>query len=286
MLRLFGFVFLVALISSSCEIINPNEDVPAYIHIDSIALSTQAQEGTNSNKITDAWVYIDGQTIGAFELPATIPILMSGKHQIDIRPGIKINGIGATRAIYPFFKPFIAEIDLTAKATTKLSPTTSYYDGIIFDFIEAFEPPGTIFERTTNSDTSIMLENKECTPMNNGSYGKICIDSLHPIFEFSTIKTFSLPKTGKPAFIELDYKCNTPFIVGVIINRSNGSSETHPVIVVNNAASWNKIYVNLSELIQREQSATSYKVFIGSQTQTSIGAGTIYLDNIKLIHGN
>ena len=54
--------------------------------------------------ITDAWVTMDGINLGVFELPAQIPILDEGEHNFRISPGIKENGMSATRMIYPFYE--------------------------------------------------------------------------------------------------------------------------------------------------------------------------------------
>ena len=71
---------------SGCEIINPKEDTPSYLKINSIPLNTRksASEtyGSNSNNIVDAWVFANGKLIGSFELPATIPILAEGNVEI------------------------------------------------------------------------------------------------------------------------------------------------------------------------------------------------------------
>ncbi|HOV12628.1 MAG TPA: hypothetical protein PLL90_12785, partial [Bacteroidales bacterium] len=67
--------------------------VPSYIHIDKIDLNTTYEfDGSNSCKITDAWVYIDGDLQGIYELPATFPVLANGQHTIMVRAGIKLNG--------------------------------------------------------------------------------------------------------------------------------------------------------------------------------------------------
>ena len=67
LISLFALIFM-----SSCELYNPAEPTPAYIHIDKFILNTAyLTEGSNSHKITDAWVYIDDQLLGCFELPAT-----------------------------------------------------------------------------------------------------------------------------------------------------------------------------------------------------------------------
>ena len=117
---------IISIVISSCELINPAETVPSYIHIQKIDLISTATYGSSSSKISDAWVYIDEQLIGCFELPATIPILSEGSHNIKIRPGIKVNGIGSNRSPYPFYNIIEQTIDLQKGTVLNLSPTTTY----------------------------------------------------------------------------------------------------------------------------------------------------------------
>jgi hypothetical protein len=55
--------------------------VPAYIYIPAFSLTTKTGEGTTSQKITDAWVYVDGQINGVFQMPITLPVVELGKCQ-------------------------------------------------------------------------------------------------------------------------------------------------------------------------------------------------------------
>ena len=83
---IYKFIALIFLLPvSSCEIFNPEEQVPAYVHLDKIDLNTQSDEGSKSHKITDAWVYLDDQLVGTFELPSTFPVLTeNGNHNLKI----------------------------------------------------------------------------------------------------------------------------------------------------------------------------------------------------------
>jgi len=57
------FLFFIAL--SSCNVINPEEKIPAYINIAAINLETdEATQGAATKNISDAWIYIDDQFIG------------------------------------------------------------------------------------------------------------------------------------------------------------------------------------------------------------------------------
>src|SRR3954471_3898254 len=79
---------------------NKEEPIPVYVHIEKISLvanpdgfvnSVTGDEGSLSSKISDAWVYVDEQLVGCFELPVTFPVLAEGTHTVKIRAGIKVN---------------------------------------------------------------------------------------------------------------------------------------------------------------------------------------------------
>ena len=99
-------VFAVAF--SYCRKFEGSQTIPSYIHIDSITVNCDYfVYGANTSKITDAWVAIDDDIIGCFELPSTFPVLKKGPHKVSIYGGIKRDGISATRAPYPFYKPLV-----------------------------------------------------------------------------------------------------------------------------------------------------------------------------------
>ncbi|NTV84545.1 MAG: hypothetical protein HGA23_09650, partial [Bacteroidales bacterium] len=78
---LFG-VLPVILMISGCDKFEGGQTVPSYLKIDSIGFVTDNDlQGTNSQKITDVWVYVDDDLIGGFEMPATIPVLAEGIHK-------------------------------------------------------------------------------------------------------------------------------------------------------------------------------------------------------------
>lgn len=89
---------------TTCSIVDPAEDIPSYIHIDNITLSAIGNQGSSSAAITEAWIFMDGELVGGFELPCTVPILAAGNHSFIIKGGVKMNGLTSTRAIYPSWK--------------------------------------------------------------------------------------------------------------------------------------------------------------------------------------
>jgi hypothetical protein len=76
---------------SSCEKNQFNAETPSYLHISGIDLQVNGTQGSDSQKITDAWVTMDGTFLGAFELPCTVPILADGAHELGIHFMINVN---------------------------------------------------------------------------------------------------------------------------------------------------------------------------------------------------
>ena len=63
----------------------------------SVAVTTPSIQGTTSHKITDLWLYVNGNYKGAYPTGSLLPIATYGPSKIQIYAGIKNNGISATR---------------------------------------------------------------------------------------------------------------------------------------------------------------------------------------------
>ncbi len=280
---------------NSCEIYNPAEPIPAYIHIDKITVvknpagfsnSTYPDEGSLSSKISDAWVYIDEQLIGCFELPTSIPVLYSGSHQVKIRAGIKVNGIAATRSPYPFYQEYTQNINFIKGGKTYLSPTVMYRSNTTFKYMENFENPGTILRRSGASgvDTSIQRlfsPNPNVFPDGTGS-GIAYLTPQRTYFE-CVLESTPLPQGSAPVFLEFNYKCNHEFVTGVY-GLSNSSTLQVEALTFNPSASWNKAYLYLSPAIGQSGNSTQFSVFIGMRNFNSEDSLALVLDNIKLVY--
>src|ERR1017187_10151763 len=134
----FKFVVLyitllsIIIMLPSCHLFEPSSGIPSYLQIDSIGLTitNPLLQGSSSHKITDAWVYVDEQLLGVFQLPAKLPVLASGIHAIDIKAGIEINGIASSRGYYPFYTVFSQNVNLITDSVVTIKPVVSYFPGI------------------------------------------------------------------------------------------------------------------------------------------------------------
>ena len=268
----------------SCDTLKPENEIPSYIHIQEINLNTTySQEGSNSQKITEAWVYIDEQQIGVFELPATFPVLYSGKHKIKIFAGVKMNGIAATRIYYPFYKPYEQEIDLELTKTDTIRATVNYYPNTQFTFLEDFEAAGIKLEKTSLSDTGIYQVGGSNVVFEGNYSGGIFFDQNHTNASISSLylNPFIKP-SNSPVFLEMNYKNNQKFNVGIIIKYPN-NSEPNDFFTLNPSENWNKIYLNLTEEINNYPGSTGYYLYIRALKEENNAAPAIFIDNLKVV---
>jgi hypothetical protein len=268
----------------SCEVFNPEEQIPSYIHIDKIDLNTTSEQGSNSSKITDAWVYVDDQLVGAYELPVTLPVLSSGVHTVVIKPGIKVDGISATRAVYPFYKPYSASINLIPDSVITINPTLTYNAYTVFEWKEAFEDGGISLDKTLFSDTTID-KTSDTTKVFEGDYsGIVHLDATHDFFQGLSLGSFILPTGDSPVFLELNYKTDALIKIGLYAN-SNSQIMKLDVVYINKTNTWNKIYINLNSAISRAtNNPNDFQVYIEIQKDSDASSAEILFDNIKLVH--
>lgn len=283
-MRNFILVNLIVLMfSTSCNWINPSEEIPSYIRIDTIDFSVIGSQGTDNQSLVDAWVFVDGQKIGVFELPCTFPILKSGNVDIEVFPGIKLNGISATRAIYPFVNSYKISSQLVQDSVLQIYPTSTYYSNLEFEIIEDFESGGLTLHASSLSDTSIERTSDPAEVFEGTYSGIIEIDAERPKADIKSVDPFALPQGGAYNFIEINFKTNVEVAVGVIANQGT-LSVYHAVMVLNRTDEWKKIYVNLSPIISREALSSSFYIFFRVELPDDVSHGKVYLDNVKLIH--
>lgn len=287
-LNLLVFIGLIFFISS-CEDFDGDQTIPAYIQVDKFILDKNSNlaEGSLSNKITDVWVYVDDELIGAFELPAKFPVLKKGKHKITLAPGIKMNGMSGTRVVYPFYKKIeITDSNLVEGNILHLDSSlthTAYSENVKFSWKEDFEDGGVSIQRRTGSDTNLVATSLIANVFEGFSSGLIYLNANQNFYEVETINKFVLPKNGSPVFLEMNYKTNNPVRIGLLAYYSSKIVQT-ATVVLNPTSEWKKIYINFTPDISDSYSALDYKIFFGEYKSSTNTTASILFDNIKLVH--
>ncbi|MCS6991683.1 MAG: hypothetical protein NZL95_07465 [Chitinophagales bacterium] len=246
------------------------------MRIDTFSFSSGPGQGSASQRITDVWLYDATDFIGAFELPRTIPILRSGATQLFLHAGIWDNGIAEVRVPYPFYHPDTLNVDLVPGEVVTVQPTFGYRSATRFHFIEDFEA-GNLFAHA-GGDTSAIRQSQHVF---EGNYSAaVYLDSAAHAYEGRS-PAYELPK-GEPVYLELNYKCDHPFQVGLLATKQ-GINTYYYKWNINPKAYWNKIYLNMGRDVNDLQGDRYHILLRAVLDTTAYRRAAIYLDNIKLV---
>ena len=280
-IKFYSFLFLIGIILFSCSKEKFEAKIPAYISIPSITLTTDyASEGSASSKITDAWVYINDDLVGVYELPAKFPVLKEGNVSVKVYAGIRDNGIAASRARYLMYDPHVEQVNLISGETIEITANIIYNAGVKFSWLEDFEGVSTSFLYTAGSDT---IFNRQSSILKEGNFsGQVYLEDEMNFFEAVSVPFNDLP-IGETVYLELDFITNENITVGVYLD-----GEQFAFITLNVSSDWNKIYINLKDVLKSKTNSSEVKVFIGLKEEGGTVFKTnnpqVYIDNVKLVH--
>jgi len=284
---LSGLIYLILL----CSCIKNNPD-PSWIEVGTWTINANpnlgGDEGELNHNISEAWVYINDEIIGVFEVPFKIPVLKNGECNIKIYPAVKNNGISATKKIYPFLKPYEINANLIQNETLAINPATMYHDNLNF-WVEDFEDISIALENDPNtSAANYIVSNDQLQSFNGNYYGKVNLNSTDSSWIAYTTAQKYLPY-GQEIYLEIDYKNDINVVTGLIAISQNGIVN-NPHIQLNaqadTATVWKKIYIDLRELVNNQASGSYFEQSFMAQLDLENGqsSGEICIDNIKLIH--
>ena len=307
-------LFFLAMTASSCNKFEGSQTVPSYIHIESIdvdSLTDYFVYGANTSKITAAWVYVDDNPIGCYELPSTFPVLKKGPHKVAIYGGIKVNGISGSRDNYPFYMPRIYQnLNLVEDSIINLSPSLNYYpigEGANIAWMEDFENTNSLLS-DDSSDTSMVRFTGDGSWHSANSFfsGKVELPPDTMDFTVVTADEFDFYKgtNGVYCLLEMDYNCNDTFFVGVQYYE-NYQLTSLPLVKVtptdkqhDRPQRWNKIYINIGPSMNNNVKSNYFKLYLTSDltTDQDLLYGRVYhpinepryyyFDNLKLLYRN
>ena len=276
---------------------------PTYVKINALHLNTDySEEGSAHSNFTTVWLNLNGQSLGAFELPAMVPmILKEGSNDLRIEAGINTNGISSFRSINTSFSPIEYNLEYSSSGSapdTLVIPESelifNYRSFFAVNIVEDFDDPGINFQRTNFSDTNLMKVNDADSIFNFTPYGSntaepnvasglIVLDDLNPRLDLLSTVGYDIPLGTQNVYLEVTYRSNTQIGFGLWANLPTGDRGDITAGVLPKS-DWNKIYINLISEFQAYQGATDYQIMIRAQKDDNTDEGRIYLDNIKLVY--
>ncbi|MFN7913225.1 MAG: hypothetical protein ACK5QC_15485 [Bacteroidota bacterium] len=273
-------IIIICITGNSCKKYKPSNPV-FYLKSDQVTVSTNLiQQGTGTHNITELYVYVNGKFQGAYPQGNNIPIPMvePGKNvKINLVAGIKNNGISTTRINYPFYDLYTLDTLVNQATIITKNISFSYKSGADFPLIEGFDT-GIKLIKSPVSDTTLIVTN-DGTGV-NGNFGRITLSSANKFARMESALQYTLPRGESNLYLELDYRSNVEFEVGVL----GENNEEKSTIRITPKENWSKIYVSLADAVNREPKYNKHKLYIKAVTNTETPKLKLDIDNIKIVH--
>ena len=264
--------------------IEPWEGPPHFLHIEGIAFVPEANQGEPTSRIEEVWVYSETDVLGAFPLPADIPLSpaeLGESTTLTLSAGIRANAISSTRQPYPFYDAL--EVPLSWNTGEGyLAMEVGYTDWTEVVIAEDFETANR-FEPAVTSTADIVRTQSEQWVLDGTSSGLIVLDAEHQVLISSTNEQqYNLQSNG-PVWLELDYACTQPFWVGLYV-KDAVNAQRIPILLLNSTeGERNKIYLDLDPVVRTTPDATHYEITLDAYYDGSADSTTVVVDNFKLL---
>jgi hypothetical protein len=270
--------FLLLLLSG-CE---KDGDTPTYLRVSAPVVIDDNGVDTLGSRITDLWVYVNDKPAGVWEPGKRIPVLASGTSNLKLIAGVRKNGIAASRIQYPFFATYEQTIPATPAGEIQIAPWFQYYDNLTF-WTEDFESAGTQFNSSGTADLET-IAGADSVFKGLGA-GAIHLDGTHTSVHLTPIDPFTY-SLGLPAFLEIDYKTDTRFLLGIEYVYNNTLVQI-PFIYVEPTGTygtppWKHIYIDLSAG-WNQSGATERRFYIAAALENGATSGHLWFDNITVV---
>src|SRR5687768_8263603 len=181
--NLFQYIVSICfctLVMTSCEIINPDESIPARIQMNAPVFELLPNQGTAQHKITEFWTYADGSFIGAFAPPTEVHHITDAASTLfSFRPGIRNNGIQEDAIIYPFYTSFEATLNTTPGNLSTITPIVRYKPDVVFSLISDFEIQNDFVENRDTFPGSALIRSS-AEPFEGQYSGEIILTPTAP----------------------------------------------------------------------------------------------------------
>lgn len=245
----------------------------------SVKVKTLPSQGSGSHKITDLWLYVDGKYQGAYAVGNDMPIPNGGQAvTINIFAGIKNNGISDTRIPWPFYNFLTFDTLITPGSIIERDFTFDYKSSATFTWTENFENSMSL---TRSSNSSIGIVNAPADDCFEGKSGLLKMEAADTYLQVQSSNDYPLPLGNPNVYMELNYKCNTEFEIGLI----GSSTEQKPIMTLNKQENWNKIYIQLASAANTAPTSDRYAIYFKMiRTDGSTDVKKVVLDNIKLVY--
>jgi hypothetical protein len=268
----------------ACDIINPEESIPTTFQVEPFTFQAQPGQGSGMNEINEVWVYANSNFLGAFAPPVNVYYYGEGATTLTCRPGIRNNGIAADAIVYPLFTGYTINLDVSPGSSHLIQPGTGYSSQAGFSFIADFELSNPFTDDRDTVSASMLVPSTD--DVFEGTYsGKIDLSEEAYFIEVThEVVMGDLPTDGKDTYLELRYKNDVEFGIGLLGSSLQGESYYQFIYLTSPSAEWNMLYLDLTDWL-KASNLDGYKIlFRAIYTGDGEEKQQIYFDNIKVVH--
>ncbi len=285
-ISLLCYFFGIALFMFSCQLDDNEAPIPSYIYVDQPILIAPGTINTpDSHKITDVWVIADGQVLGIFPLPAYIPVEVTGvSTDIEIRGGIRNNGMNDNSVEYAFFEPVKYQYVAQPLDTVTVPLIFRYKSDVKIPINENFEGNNRFNTNLNpNSNVSLVVSENEASTGNRSGMVELTPENNYVELASNDFIRKEDHARGR-SYIEFDYKGDDEITVGIVkLSVGNPNLDVQYVLFVPGKRDWNRIYVDVTNILS-PHNFDVYYVVLGFSKLTNSAVSRTYIDNVRHVH--
>ncbi|MCX8080839.1 MAG: hypothetical protein N3F09_06340 [Bacteroidia bacterium] len=275
-----GYYWLLFLFLISCKRDKHKAPEVFYVKPDPVLLTTQAGQGSAHHKITDIWFYSDGKFRGIYPVGNPIPVIKSSeKQRLDFFAGILNSGSSQSRISWDLYAPIRLDTSASPLQTLNIPLSFTYKNSVVFAWMEDFEMPGFSLIKSSVADTNFKVHQNNSHVFEGNRSIEFGLAGNKQLAQFESASSYTFPATSQNIFLELSYKCNCEFEVGI-----QSLAQYFPVRFITPKEHWNKIYLFLTEAIRADAFNNEKKIIIKLRRDSEIPEQKVWIDNIKLVY--
>ena len=262
---------------------------PKYILVDTLLMELNSGEGTEKHNFNEVWAYSESNFIGAFPLPAEIPVLSGESTLLSFFPGYRQYGLVNFPDNYPFairYDTILNNADnaefISIDPKVRMNPSTK------FSFVETFEQGSSFtFRYTTENSANLAVYSGDAYDGNNCGRA-ILTEENFLLQQGNSIQLANIPLNGTPTMIELSYKSDVQLGIGFYGYTTSGASERFVKVVMFPNEEWNRVYIPIEDELNQfgQQGYTSMRILVEAVFNPNLDKEEqeVLIDEIKLLH--
>ncbi|MGK0363116.1 MAG: hypothetical protein ACI85O_000158 [Saprospiraceae bacterium] len=279
-----GLIAIFVFGQISCDIINPEEEIPSYLKIESFELEESIDEETFglASKIVAANVLVNDESVGVISIPGKIPVFAEGDVIVTLDPLVQENGADLFLRIYPFFERIDIPVTLSRVDSTVINVKTKYQSGNFFRG-STFSGSDEFFTEDLDGNGFTQLAISTVGGQaGQGSIGRIVLNADNPSYQAATSESALIDISNyTQAWLEVQYKSDVDFIFGV----RNASTDIIREFGIRGKDEWNTIYFDAANFLS-SNSITEFQLTVSATLPSSWSGddAVILIDNVKFVY--